>query len=488
MMVINLFASRVILQALGVSDYGLYGAVGSIVIMFSFINGVLSTGTSRFLTYELGKDDMDKLHKTFCASFTMHVGMALLLFLLLETIGLWFVNYKMSIPEGREFAANIVYQLSILTSMFSLTQVPYTASIIAHERMGIYAYVGLAEAIFKLILVFSLLYITFFDNLIAYAFILALWNIGLQVFYRFYCRKHFPESNLKICRDRIIYKRILSFSFWDFIGAFCSTGSNQGLNLLINVFYGVTVNAARSVAYQVENVLTQFTSNFMTAVNPQIVKSYAKGDYNRFFELIYEAGKYSYYLLFLITLPIFLEADYILSLWLVEVPEYTTVFLRCIMAITLFRVIARPLINGVHATGNIKALNLTSGIYNTVTYLPGIYIFYKLGFPVWTCFCIHGLNAIVCTYLEIRSLKLNIKFKVLDYLYNVYFKSFSVTIVASILPVFFILYLSPSIWRLFLTVSISLLSTACTVYFWGIPRNTKALIRQYIGKQIGLIN
>lgn len=286
MMAINLYASRVILQALGVEDYGLYGVVGSIVAIFSIINGVLAAGTSRFLTFELGKGNTELLRKTFSASFVMHVGMACIIFLLLETIGLWFVNYQMNIPEGREFAANIVYQLSILTCIFSLTQVPYSACIIAHERMAVYAYVGLVEALFKLVLVLCLLYFPFSDNLISYAIILAIWSIGLQVFYRFYCYKRFSESHLMLCREKAIYKGMLSYSLWDLLGQICGTGMNQGLNLLINVFFGVSINAARAVAYQVENVLTQFSGNFMTAVNPQIVKCYAKKDLQRFFELI----------------------------------------------------------------------------------------------------------------------------------------------------------------------------------------------------------
>lgn len=248
MMAIGLYTSRVVLQALGVSDFGLYNAIGSIVAMFAIINGVLSSGTSRFLTFELGRNDFEKLKKTFGAAFFMHVGMALFLFVLMETVGLWFVNSKMNIPAGREFAANVVYQLSIITCMLTLTQVPYSALIIAHEKMSIYAYVGIAEATFKLALIVALLYVPFGDNLIAYAIILALWSIGLQIFYRFYCYKRFPESHLSLVRDKSIYKDLLTFSFWDVIGAFSANGNSQGVNILINLFFGVTVNAARAVA------------------------------------------------------------------------------------------------------------------------------------------------------------------------------------------------------------------------------------------------
>lgn len=483
MMVINLYASRVILQALGISDYGLYGAVGSMVSMFTIVNGVLASGTSRFLTFELGQNNQERLRKTFSASFAMHLGMASILFLLLESVGLWFVNCKMAIPVGRENAANVVFQLSVLSCMFSLTQVPYSASIIAHERMGVYAYVGLAEATFKLLLVMCLLYIPFTDNLIAYAAILTVWSVALQVFYRFYCRKRFSECNLMICRDKVIYKGMLSYSLWDLVGQFCGTGNMQGLNILFNLFFGVTVNAARAVAYQVENVITQFSGNFMTAINPQIVKSYAKKDYKRFFQLIYESGKYSFFLLFLISLPLFLETEYILSLWLVEVPAYTVFFMRCVMAITLYRVAARPLINGVHATGNVKILNLTSGVYSAGTFLPVIYLFYSMGFPVWTCFAVQAFNATVCTFLEIRALYINIKFDILDYLKKVYLHSFIVMSMASVIPLLLVSSLNQGVARLVIVVLSCIGSTVFCVYAVGLNSSERQKLHVFVNNQ-----
>lgn len=484
MMAINLYASRVILQALGVDDYGLYGVVGSIVAIFSIINGVLATGTSRFLTFELAKGNADKLRKTFSASFAMHVCMACVIFLLLETIGLWFVNNKMNIPEGREFAANIVYQFSILTCLFSLTQVPYSASIIAHEHMAVYAYVGLSEALFKLLLVLCLFYIPFYDNLIAYAIILAFWSIFLQVFYRIYCYKRFPESHLMLCREKAIYKGMLGYSLWDLLGQICGTGLNQGLNLLINIFFGVTVNAARAVAYQVENVLTQFSGNFMTAVNPQIVKSYANEDRQRFFELIYEAGRYSYFLLFLVSLPIFLEAEYILSIWLVEVPELTIIFLRLIMVHTLLRVVVRPVINGVHATGDVKFLNLTSGLYSVLTFLPAIYVLYKLGLPAWSCFFVQYFSGCVCTSLEIYSLYRKVRFNVIDFFLKVYMVPVGISLLAAIIPTAIMLSMDPGAIRLMVVIITSILSTSFIVLYLGMTKHQREVVLNSIFKKI----
>ena len=484
MMAIGIYSSRVILQALGVDDYGLYGAIGSIVAMFTIINGVLSVGTSRFLTFELGRNDFEKLRKTFSASLVMHTAMALILFVLLETIGLWFVNSRMNIPAGREFAANVVYQLSIISCMLSLTQVPYTACIIAHEKMDVYAYVGIVEVTFKLFLVILLLYVPFADNLIAYAIILAIWSIGLQIWYRYYCYRRFSESHLMIVKDKTIYKSMLSYSLWDFVGQFCGTGNSQGLNILINMFFGVTVNAARTIAFQVENAITQFSNNFMTSVNPQIVKNYACGNMDRFFQLIYEAGRYSYYLLFMVSLPIFLEADYILQLWLVEVPAYTSLFLRFIIAITLVRVIARPLINGVHATGNVKVLNLTSGVYSAGTFLPAVYVFFKLGFPVWWCFIIQSFNASICTMLEIRALYKQVPFDVKDYLKKVYVWPISVSLIACVPSSLIVYNVESSFVRLCITIIIGIVSTLFCVYYLGIDKKTRNKVLNVVNSKI----
>lgn len=472
-MAINLYSSRVILQALGIEDYGLYGAIGSIVAMFTMINGVLATGTSRFLTFELGKGNKERLRKTFSASFTMHATLAVVLFILLETIGVWFLNNKMNIPEGREYAANIVFQLSILSCMFSLTQVPYSACIIAHEKMSVYAYVGIAEAVFKLALIFVLLYIPFTDNLIAYAIILAIWSIGLQIWYIIYCRKLFEESKLMIVHDKNIYKGMLSYSMWDFLGQFCATGNSQGLNILLNMFFGVSVNAGRSVAYQVENAITQFSTNFVTAVTPQITKSYAQNDMQRFLQLVKESSRFSFYLLFVISLPVFLEAEYILSIWLVEVPDTATYFLRFIIYYTLFRVSAIPFVKGVHATGNIKYLNLSAGVYSATTFLSTIFVCYKLGAPFWACFIVQGFNGLLLTYFELNALYKNIKYNRLEVIKDVFLIPWTIVGISSILPSLCVLLCYPSITRLILTTIISLVSTIVLVCFIGLTKEQR---------------
>ena len=479
-MAVSLYSSRIVLEALGVDDYGLYGAIGSVVAMFIMLNGVLSAGTSRFLTFELGKGNNDRLKKTFSASFALHVGLALILLILFETVGLWFINHKLNIPEGRNYAANVVYQLSVLTSVFSLTQVPYTACIIAHEKMKVYAYVGIAEVTFKLILVFLLLYLPFTDNLIAYALILALWTIGLQIWYRFYCHKHFEETHLTIVKDKLVYKDMLSYSAWDFIGQFCVTGNSQGLNILLNMFFGVTINAARAVAYQVETAINQFSTNFLTAVNPQITKSYAQGNIDRFIELITESSKFSFYLLYMLSLPVFLETPYILKIWLVEVPETSVTFLRFALFYGVFRIVTRPIVTGTHATGKIKYLNLTSGLYSACTFLTAIYIAYKLGAPYWACFIVQALNGCILTYFEIKSLHRNVTFNSIKFLTSIVIKPWIICIIASIFP--FIIYKSidESFLKLCLVTIVSLFTIPLFTYKWGLNSSQKEKIKSII--------
>lgn len=479
-MAVSLYSSRIVLEALGIDDYGLYGAIGSVVAMFIMINGVLAAGTSRFLTFELGKGDNERLKKTFSASFILHVCLAIILFILLETIGLWFVNHKLNIPDGRNYAANVVYQLSILTSVFSLTQVPYTASIIAHEKMNVYAYVGIAEVTFKLALIFMLLYLPFTDKLIAYAMILALWTIGLQIWYRYYCHKHFEESHLRIVKDKDIYKNMLSYSAWDFIGQFCVTGNSQGLNVLLNMFFGVTINAARSVAYQVETAINQFSTNFLTAVNPQITKSYAQEDHTRFIQLITESAKFSFYLLFMFSLPVFLEAPYILKIWLVEVPETSVSFLRFAVFYGVFRIVTRPITTGTHATGKIKYLNLTSGLYSAATFLTFIYIAYKLGMPYWICFIIQAFNGIILTFFEFKSLHKNVDFNIHSMIKSTILRPWSICLLATLPIAAANYYLEESFIKLVLICVLSIIFIGGSCYMWGLNELQRKKISAYI--------
>lgn len=376
-MLISLYTSRVVLQVLGVDDYGIYQAVGGIVGFLSFINGALSTGTSRFLTFELGTGDFEKLKRTFSTTLTIHIALAVLVVLLAETVGLWFLYNKMVIPVEKMEAAVYVYHISILTAVFTLTQVPYNASIIAHERMSVFAYVSIVEVTAKLLVVY-LLNIGDFDKLKLYATLLFVVQMGLMLFYRVYCIRQFKETKYSFVYDKSILKSIAGFSGWSLFANASSALNSQGILLLLNMFFAPAVVTARSISIQVNMAASQFVNNFRTAVNPQIVKKYAAGDIDGSHQLLLSSTKYSYYLMFMLCLPICLLAHPILELWLGDVPEYTVIFLQLILIQSLFQVFDTSFYTALYAKGRLKENALISPTFGFIRF-PIIYLLFKIG-------------------------------------------------------------------------------------------------------------
>jgi O-antigen/teichoic acid export membrane protein len=481
---ISLYTSRLILETLGIEDFGLYSVVGGIVALFGIINGALSAGSSRFITFELGRNDQISLKKTFNVSFAIHALIALFVFVIAETLGLWYVNTFLIVPEGRLHAANWVYQFSIISSMLSLTQVPYSAVIIARERMNIYAAVSIAEAIYKLLLVFFLRYIKMADKLILYGLLICIGNALVQSYYRFYCVHNFDECRLALVREKNIYKNMLSFSLWDVMGSFTVQGNSQGVNILINYFFGVAINAARGIAFQVETALTMFSSNFMTAVKPQIVKLFAEGKNEKMMSLVFEASKYSFFLIYVIALPVFLEADFLLEIWLKEPPQYTVLFLRWIIIARLIRAFATPVVQAVHASGNIKWLNIFGGGTSIAIQIPITFVLYKFGYPAVSTFIVMSIVSFVCNFIELMVLKKEISFSILQYIYKVYLAGFTVAIIVLIFsfPVYF--YFPVGFLRLLLTCLISVISAGCSVFFIGVNRENRIKILNILKKRI----
>ena len=396
-MLVSLYTSRVILQVLGVDDYGIYQTVGGIVGFLSFINGALSTGTSRFLTFELGAGDFERLKRTFSTTLTIHIGLALLVVLLAETVGLWFLYNKMVIPADKLEAAVYVYHISILTAVFTLTQVPYNASIIAHERMSVFAYVSIVEVTAKLLVVY-LLGIGEFDKLKLYATLLFVVQIGLIIFYRIYCTHQFKETKFSFVYDKSILKSIAGFSGWSLFANASSALNSQGVLLLLNMFFAPAVVTARAISIQVNMAASQFVNNFRTAVNPQIVKRYAAGDIDGSRQLLLSSTKYSYYLMFMLCLPICLLARPILELWLGVVPEYTVVFLQLILTQSLFQVFDTSFYTALYAKGRLKENALLSPTLGFIQF-PIIYLLFKIGCsPVslsWTSLITYAILGLI---------------------------------------------------------------------------------------------
>lgn len=404
-MVVSLYTSRVVLDVLGVSDYGVYGVVGGVVGMFSFLNSTMAGATSRFLTFELGKGNKERLKATFSSALIVHIGIALIVFVLAETIGMWFLCNKLVIPEGRMVAAHWVFQLSILGMAITVTQVPYNSTIIAHEKMDVYAYVELLHVFLKLGIVYLLL-IGNFDKLILYAILMLAVNFIIAFTYWFYCIKHYDESRCRPKFDKEISKGLLSFSIYNLLGNMGSVINLQGTAFVINIFFGVLYNAAASVATTISSTVTGFASNIMVAFRPPITKCYAQDDIPQFQSLILWAIKAILLVYAFIALPVGFAVQELLSLWLVEVPVYADIFCQLLLISIFFETLRYVIIMGIHATGDVKFVSISTGI--TFCLNPVIvYILYKLGCaPAYAYVSVIGVN-IFLSLLDMYILKHN---------------------------------------------------------------------------------
>ncbi len=378
-MLIALYTSRVILEKLGVDDFGIYNAVGGIVGFLSFLNSALATGSSRFLTFELGTGDTEKLKRTFSSLLTTHIILAGIVVLLAETVGLWFLYHKMVIPPERMNAAVYAFHISILTAVLTITQVPYNASIISHERMNIYAYVSIFEVVARLGVCY-LLDIGGIDKLILYSSLLFIIQLILILFYRIYCRRKFVETKFSFIWDKSILKPILTFSGWSLFADGTTALSKQGVLILLNMFFSPAVVSARAISLQVNSAANQLVNNFRTAVNPQIVKLYAARDYDGSKKLLLFSTNVSYYLMLMISLPLIFMADPILHFWLGNnVPEYTTVFLQIVIAQSLFQVFDRSFYVPLYAKGQLKENAILTPLFDFLPF-PVVYVLFRTGY------------------------------------------------------------------------------------------------------------
>lgn len=482
-MIVSLYTSRVILEELGVIDYGIYNVVGGIVTMFSFINASMSTSTQRFITFALGENNTVKLKKIFSISLLVHIGIAIIIALLAETIGLWFLNNKLSIPTERMYAANWVYQFSVFIFCTNITQVPYNAELIAHERMGIYAYISIIEVILKLLIVY-LLSISPIDKLISYAFLLLCVQFAIRMAYKLYCKKNFKECTFTFIKEWALVKEMTSFAGWNAIGSVAWMFRGQGINMLLNIFFGPTINAAKGIASQVSNAIYSFVGNFQTALNPQITKDYAKKNMDEMENLVYTGTKYSYFLLLLLSLPICFNIDFILNLWLTEVPEYTSIFVIMTIIDGLVAIIfGTPFMTSISSTGNIKNYQI---VVNTciMASLPISYIFLRLGFSVISVFVILIFISAISGILRFYFCKRLIGFSV-RHLVNKVLKPIFTTTTFSLIPTIIVVHLSydNNVLKFFTTGTISLLSTLLSCWFIGLSQHEKSFVLQYIKKK-----
>ena len=478
MLAIGLYTSRIILNALGVVDYCIYNVVGGVVAMFGFINGAIGTATTRFLTYELGKEsNVKKMRLVFSTSLLIHIGICILLLILFETVGLWYVYDVLVVPEDRLTAAIYVYQFSVVTAILGIISVPYNAAIIAHEKMGAFAYISILEALANLIVAFIISYSSF-DKLIIYGFLLMSIQVLLRIVYGIYCSRHFNETKGQWMFDKKKFQEMGKFSLWIMNGAIALIGYTQGLNLILNFFFGPTVNAARGIAVTVQGKVMQFCTNFQMAINPQITKSYANGNFKYMHELICNSSKYSLLLMFLISFPLILETEYILTLWLGYIPKHTIEFVQLTLIIGIIDALRMPMNTSIHATGNIKVFQIFEGGLSLLI-LPIAYIFLKIGFPPISVFIVQLVMFIIIQYVRVIIICPRIKMSKVLYLKYVIIDSMKI-IIPTVLINYIIKIYVPFNHKLIEVITLSILSiitTLCLTYQWGIDKNMQGLIK-----------
>lgn len=481
LMAISLYTSRVILNALGVEDYGIYNIVGGVVAMFSMLSGSLSAAISRFITFELGKGNKENLAKVFSASVTIQLGICAIVMLLAETVGLWFLNSKMVIPENRLYAANWVYQLSLVTFVISLVSIPYNAAIIAHERMSAFAYISIFEAVNKLIVAYFII-ISPIDKLIIYAIMIAMIAIIIRLIYGVYCKKRFEECTYHFIYDHELLKQMFGFAGWNFIGASSALLRDQGGNIVINLFCGPAVNAARGIAFQVNTAVHSFVTNFMTALNPQITKSYASGDYQYMMTLLFQGARLSYYILLLLSLPVIVNTHYILHIWLGQVPEHTVLFVQLVLIFGMCESISSPLITAMLATGKIRNYQLVVGGFQMLN-LPVSYILLRFGAIPETVLIVAIVISQLCLVSRLYMLRGLIGLKARDFIKKVYANVIEVTILSVIVPFLLAIVLNNDFLNFIVLSIITVVSTLLVVFYVGCTMEE----RQFVVSKVKMI-
>lgn len=470
-MLVALYTSRVVLQALGVEDFGIYNVVGGIVSMFSFINSAMMSATQRYITFALGKEDKDALSKVFSTALQIHALIAILIIILGETVGLWFLYNKMQIPADRINAAFWVLQCSIASTAVLIISVPYNATIIAHEKMSAFAYISIIDAALKLGIVFLLMLYPH-DKLILYAFMFMAVQILMRFCYSIYCHRHFPETYYKHIREKALFKEMTSFAGWSFWGNLAYILYTQGLNIMLNVFFGPVVNAARGIAVQVQGAVQQFVGSFQMALNPQITKTYATGNLEQMHSLMFRSARFSFLLLLIISMPVLFETKFLLTLWLKTVPQDAVIFTQIMICISLIYTIANPCVIANQATGKVKVYQTVVG-GTLLLIVPISYIVLKLGAPAYSVFIVHFVIESIAQFARMYMLRKLIDLPVRSYLTNIYIPVVSVVAVSVVAPLFVQIQLTESTSRFIIVSLTCVFSTGITAYFVGLTRHER---------------
>ena len=464
-MAIGLYTSRIVLQTLGISDYGIYNVVGGIITMLSFLNAGMVASSQRFISYELGRNDIQRLKTVFCTSVSIHLFIALIAFMIAETLGLWFINTQLNIDAERMTAANWVYQCSILTFMVNVISVPYNSCIVAHEKMSAFAYISILEVTLKLAVVF-LLWVLPFDKLVVYAILILIVSVLIRFCYTIYCKKHFEECIYHFEFNKSLFKKMFSFAGWSVVGNLGFSFKDQASNIILNIFYGTTLNAARGIGMQVSGIVNTFSSNFSMALNPQITKQYAAGNEEESQKLVYAGSRYAFYLLTLISIPVIINVDYILELWLGVVPEYASYFLILSMITSLLYALSGSVTTALQATGKIKTFQIGICIL-MLSELPMAYMLLYLGYPPYSVM-----------YPTLLTYTIAIFFRF--YLFHILVPCSIVFLLCWITCHHICQYFETNLIAIVQTSLLSITTTLIIVFLFGMNKNERMFIMKYI--------
>ena len=476
LMLISLYTSRVILAALGVEDYGIYNVVGGFVSMFSIVSSSLTTSCSRFLNFEMGKgSDTDRLNTVFSTSLSIQMLLSVIILLLTESIGVWYINNIMVLPADRLIAANWCFQFSVLSFCINLVTVPYRACIVAHERMQAFAYVSIIEGTVKLIIAFVIMYNPF-DRLVYFALLSFLLTNFIRFIYQTYCRRTFAECKYHFVFDKAMLKDMFGYSVWQFVGNTSAILKNQGVNILLNLYFGPVVNASRGVANTVNNAINHFAGNFMMALNPQITQSYSSGNLKYSFSLVNRGARFSYYILFILSLPVIINANYIMHLWLKKVPDYSVAFVQLILIEMMITSISRTLITMQSATGKIRNYQLIVGGILLLN-LPLCYVMLELGFSPVVVVFVSLFVELLAILARMYMIPITIpEFKPRYYIRDVLLNILLVSIISSIIPVALHIIVEENFVNVLINILTSVCVSALCILYIGCSKHERSII------------
>jgi len=476
-MLVSLYTSRIVLNELGIQDFGIYSLVGGIVGMMGFMNNAMTSATQRFLSFEIGRNDSLQTRNVFNMSLNIHLIVAIIFLLLAETIGLWFVKTQIEIPLERINALLWVYQFSVFTLLLNIISVPYYSIIIAYERMGFFAILSIVEVVLQLFVIYLIQFVVEFDILIFYAFLLFCVSFIVRSIYFIHCNISYKESKFKFYWNNELFKNLFSHIRWMLLGTSANMLGNQGLNILINIFFGVTVNAARGIAFQIQGAVHSFIVNFMLAVRPQIIKTYAQKNFEEMYRLLFTSSKFSFYLLLYISLPVMLLTGSILKWWLKIIPDDSIIFTQLIIIDLFFIVLFTSLTTVSQASDKIKSYQIIVTLGYVLLF--GLsYIIFKLGYPAYFAFIIALFISSLSLVFRLINLKSSISFPVYRYVKEVLFRVIAVVLFATPIPIVILYKITDPLQQFLFVTIFSFFSVSMSIWLVGITNSERKFVKE----------